>query len=67
VDTNNCKCFSASFARGQKFFSPYSFKRLEKWRAIRDHFKTSVENLVQEIFEQIYGVLALSVNPDIVS
>ena len=35
-----------------------SFKCLEQWRARPDYFKTFVENLVQEIFEQVDGVLA---------
>jgi len=34
------------------------------WRAIRDDFKTSVENLVQEIFEQMDGILALDTIPN---
>jgi len=44
----------------------YCKKRLLKWRAIRDSFKTCCENLVQEIGGQIEGVLALSTNPDFV-
>ena len=31
---------------------------LKKWRVIVDYFKTSVENLVQEMSGQIEGVLA---------
>ncbi len=34
------------------------------WRAIRDDFKTSVENLVQEMFGQIAGILALDAIPN---
>jgi len=32
---------------------------LKKWWARRDYFKTSVRNMVQEMFRQIEGVLAV--------
>jgi len=48
----------------QTQFTSNYFKRLKKWRAIRDDFKTSVENLVQEMFGQIDGILEVSANPD---
>ena len=43
---------------GKLIFSPYSFKRLLKWRAREDDFKTCCENLVQEMGVQIEVVLA---------
>ncbi len=36
----------------------------QKRRAIRDDFKTSVENLVQEMFGQIDGILMLRTDLD---
>ena len=39
-------------------FTSYWKKRLLKWRAIVDYFKTAVENLVQEMGGQIEGILA---------
>lgn len=40
------------------------FKRLKKWRAIRDNFKIYCENLVQELFKQTGGILAFDAIPN---
>jgi len=46
----------------QTQFTSNYFKRLKKWRGRPDYFKTSVENLVQEMFGQIDGILAIRAN-----
>ncbi len=58
-ETNHQKSVEGGFNHTTQT-NPYSIKRLIEWRARPDYFKTSVENLVQEIFEQIDGVLSLN-------